>query len=304
MDPGPPIERVGGDVNFLVRFRHNGSKSKKIDFDNDKNRYIRKKVEECRLSVGRRVMKNEKNQAVSTGPENSDYARHTQAALDGDPVAFSARLVEVLDLVGSRKNAAALVGVTYETLGNYVSGAAKPSFRVIARLAGLSGVSLDWLATGEEPKRRHQQPVSAQGLANDFVLIPRYDVAASAGAGAIIESDRLVDFLAFKKDWIRRTLALDPQRLAVISAEGDSMRPTIAEGDVLLVDTNITHVRDSAIYVLQLSGVLLVKRVRIRLDGGVDVISDNPAYPVESVAQRDLDHLEIAGRVVWHGGLV
>ncbi len=82
------------------------------------------------------------------------------------------------------------------------------------------------------------------------------------------------------------------------------MRPTIAEGDVLLVDTNITNVRDSAIYVLQLGGVLLVKRLRIRLDGGVDVISDNPAYPVESVAQRDLDRLEIAGRVVWHGGLV
>ncbi len=193
----------------------------------------------------------------------------------------------------------------------YVSGTTKPSFEVIFRLASLANYSMDWLATGEGPKRRGatlaavaEPQESASGFTNDFVFIPRYDVAASAGGGAIIESDRLVDFLAFKKDWIRRTLALDPQRLAVISAEGDSMRPTISEGDVLLIDTNITHVRDSAIYVLQLGGVLLVKRLRIRLDGGVDVISDNSAYPVESVAQRDLDHLQIAGRVVWHGGLV
>jgi phage repressor protein C with HTH and peptisase S24 domain len=295
----------------LVRFRHNESKSKKFHFDNEKNRPFDGESEFVLFSVGALPMKKMKNPAVSKGPESSDYALHIQASLDGDPAAFSARLVEVLDLVGSRKNAAALVGVTYETLAHYVAGTVKPSFRVIARLAGLSGVSLDWLATGEEPKRRGAirsaaavSQLSTPELTNDFVFIPRYDVAASAGAGAIIESDRLVDFLAFKKDWIRRTLALDPQRLAVISAEGDSMRPTIAEGDVLLVDTKITNVRDSAIYVLQLGGVLLVKRLRIRLDGGVDVISDNPAYPVESVAQRDLDRLAIAGRVVWHGGLV
>ena len=82
------------------------------------------------------------------------------------------------------------------------------------------------------------------------------------------------------------------------------MRPTITEGDVLLIDTSIRRVRDSAIYVLRLDGVLLVKRLRLRVDGSVDVISDNPAYQPELLTASDVDRLSIAGRVVWHGGLV
>jgi phage repressor protein C with HTH and peptisase S24 domain len=205
-------------------------------------------------------------------------------------------------------------GVSDSVVRKWLDGISDPSREYIVAVAQACGVSVGWLAAGEDVIERDR--VSQRGLSDaaqadfltrndqDFVLIPRYDVTASAGAGAIIESDKLLDFLAFRTDWIRRTLALDPKRLAVISAEGDSMRPTIAEGDVLLVDTDIHHVRDSAIYVLQLSGVLLVKRVRIRLDGGVDVISDNAAYPPETVPARDLDRLVIAGRVVWHGGLV
>ncbi len=230
---------------------------------------------------------------------------------DGPPQ-FVERLKTAVQWAGGQSKVGALTDRTPRQIRRYLDGDEAP-LSVVSRIAEAANVTLDWLVSGRLPMHHIEtldrfQSATREPRAiidpDNFVLIPRYDVAASAGAGAIIESDRLVDFLAFKKDWIRRTLALDPQRLAVISAEGDSMRPTIAEGDVLLVDTKITNVRDSAIYVLQLGGVLLVKRLRIRLDGGVDVISDNPAYPVESVAQRDLDRLAIAGRVVWHGGLV
>lgn len=227
---------------------------------------------------------------------------------------LSERLRIVVDQVGTRKKASEIAGVSHDMIPNYVQGKTKVPFEVVVRLAAAAGVSLDWLANGEGPMERQKQSAldNSGGVPTDFltngeagfVLIPRYDVVASAGTGSIVESDRLVDFLAFKVDWVRRILGIDPKRLAVISAEGDSMRPTISEGDVLLVDLEIHTIRDSGIYVLHWDGVLLVKRIRPRMDGRIDIVSDNQAYQIETIESRDLDRLSIAGRVVWHGGLV
>ena len=90
------------------------------------------------------------------------------------------------------------------------------------------------------------------------------------------------------------TLGLDPAKAAMLRARGDSMEPTIADGDQIVVDERDVRVTaNPAVFVLRVDGVLLVKRVS-RAGGGVRVASDNPAYPA-FVA----DGAEIIGRVVW-----
>ena len=44
---------------------------------------------------------------------------------------------------------------------------------------------------------------------------------------------------------------------------------------------------------------LLVKRIRRRLDGMVELISDNPAYPAETLGPDMLQQLRVVGRVVY-----
>src|SRR6266852_3173053 len=134
-----------------------------------------------------------------------------------------------------------------------------------------------------------------------FVSLPRYDVRAASGGGAIVHSEQIVDVLAFRSDWIKHTLRLNPDNLALISAVGDSMTPTIKEGDLLLLDLTAGHVQDNAIYALGVSGSLLVKRIQMLTSGGVRVISDNPAYPPEEIPARKAGELRFVGRVVWHG---
>ena len=50
-----------------------------------------------------------------------------------------------------------------------------------------------------------------------------------------------------------------------------------------------------------LAGSLLVKRIRMRLSGVVDVVSDNERYGTETISGEQLTSLQIVGRVVWQG---
>jgi len=157
---------------------------------------------------------------------------------------------------------------------------------------------LDVVAVAQSLKsERRLAPIAA----NDYVYVPRYDVQASAGNGSLVHDESVVDHLAFKREWITRNLGLDPARLALIDVAGDSMAPTIGDGDLILIDTRPTPVKSEGVYVINLSGALLVKRLRMRLSGVVDVVSDNERYGTETISGEQLAQLAVLGRVVWQG---
>ncbi|OOG79234.1 hypothetical protein B0E41_25510 [Hydrogenophaga sp. A37] len=117
----------------------------------------------------------------------------------------------------------------------------------------------------------------------------------------MITDESVVDHLAFRRTWIAQSLGVDPTHLALIDARGDSMSPTIESGDLLLLDTRNGGAKSEGIYVINLAGALLVKRLRIKLSGSVEVMSDNPKYSSETISGSELDRLLLVGRVVWHG---
>ena len=136
-------------------------------------------------------------------------------------------------------------------------------------------------------------------LPRDMTLVPRIEVGASAGGGSLAEEGAVLPF-AFDRRWLRR-LSAQPDRLAIIQVEGDSMMPTLAHGDDIMVDSGdaAARLRDG-IYVLRRDGVLLVKRLApASAQDQVTIISDNPAYPTE--VGVPVSSLAIVGRVVWAG---
>ena len=78
------------------------------------------------------------------------------------------------------------------------------------------------------------------------------------------------------------------------------MQPGIQDGDLLLVDATEARFRGFGVYVLEIAGERLVKRVQPKLDGGLTLISDNAAYEAEHIAaasgQRDVHGRR---RVLW-----
>ena len=133
-----------------------------------------------------------------------------------------------------------------------------------------------------------------------WIAIPRLALGASAGPGALAEDDAHVGHLGFSEGWLRE-MGLTPNSLTALSVAGDSMDPTLADGDEILVARAEGRLRDG-IHVIRRDGTLMVKRLLFEREGQVSVISDNKAYP--SDANVSLEDVEVLGRVVWKGGRI
>jgi phage repressor protein C with HTH and peptisase S24 domain len=144
----------------------------------------------------------------------------------------------------------------------------------------------------------------ATGL-SQFVLLPRRATAAAAGVPIAPDPDWLdSEYLALRQDWIRSVIGVDPAHVGLEIAAGDSMVPTIQHGDVLLIDTSDQEFAQYGIYVLEIEGERLVKRVQRKLDGSLTLISDNPSYERDFLPTDKAASVRAVGRVVWAGGLI
>jgi len=224
---------------------------------------------------------------------------------------LSDRIKLVRESLGkSQKDMALLIDSSLSAVQGYESGRQFPGGKVLEALARM-GFNVNWLLTGDGEMKGY---VVAYPLAETlktanttsehcegFVQVPRYRVDASAGGGSIIHSEQIVDYLSFKADWVRNSLGVSVQDLALINVKGDSMEPVLSNEDLILVDMRVNGVEDNAIYVLQFNGVLLVKRLQRRFDGSVVIMSDNPRYTPETLAGDTVEALKVIGRVVWAG---
>jgi phage repressor protein C with HTH and peptisase S24 domain len=165
---------------------------------------------------------------------------------------------------------------------------------VLARYFGVAEQMLGGSATSTAaiPARTRGMPA--------VVAVPRLALGASAGVGTLDDDERAAGVMAFDAHWLRH-LGVRPQRVSIIRVDGESMAPTLSDGDDIMVDhdDDATRLRDG-VYVLRLDGVLMVKRIAMGpLRGRFSVVSDNAHYP----DWTDIDPalVDIVGRVVWTG---
>lgn len=135
---------------------------------------------------------------------------------------------------------------------------------------------------------------------DELVRVPRHDVKVSGGAGAVVSSEQIVDWLVFKAAWIRE-MGLQSDRLVLVEAVGDSMLPTVQRGDLLLVDLRVNSASQEAVFVIRRDNTLQVKRLQQMFTGEIYIKSDNPSYTTEIVPNERVADLQILGRVVWSG---
>ncbi|WP_430427672.1 S24 family peptidase [Parasphingorhabdus sp.] len=134
-----------------------------------------------------------------------------------------------------------------------------------------------------------------------MVEVPVLDVNASAGHGALATSEDRTTRFSFDERWLRKLTPAKGASLSVIRVIGDSMEPTLSDGDDVLVDASDhgSRLRDG-IYVVRVDDTLMVKRIALRPDSKfVTITSDNPTYPTWNDVDRSTIH--IAGRVLWFG---
>jgi phage repressor protein C with HTH and peptisase S24 domain len=237
------------------------------------------------------------------------------AAVRGaDREAFVARLQRIVAQWRSADRVARAMGVSPSAFRKWLKGEAEPSRERLVALARTTGVPIAWLASGEGPEPplqlsssgREDARIRAELLDSErYVLppmIPEDALAGSPDNGPVQETRDTAPRMAFEREWVRSYLHVDPDGLVIEMASGDSMHPTIADGDLLLIDLKDRRLREFGIYLLRYEEARLVKRVQRKLDHSLLLISDNPIYEVERIPSDRAKHMEVIGRVVWRGG--
>ena len=140
-----------------------------------------------------------------------------------------------------------------------------------------------------EHSPEHAPPESAAAM---IPFAP--DVRLAAGTGAVVfeESPEVSIAVATEAlaSWAR------PDRLTCVQVAGDSMEPTIHDGDLVAVDAGRTDPLDGQLFAARTDAGLVVKRLR-QSGGRWLLASDNPAHPPRPVADGD----RILGQLAWCG---
>ncbi|MBO9790458.1 MULTISPECIES: S24 family peptidase [Xanthomonas] len=223
---------------------------------------------------------------------------------DKDAPEFGRRLVELLSNHNvPRRGAGAYLQRQYKvsnvTANDWLNGKFRPEIDTARRIAADHGVSFDQLyfGSGNQPD-----------VDEDYADVTGWSQAVGLGAGAEAQEYAETHSLKFKKTSLRRRGLLG-RALAVYYGKGDSMEPTIQDGDAILFDTSDTRPVDGSLYVIQVDGMAnpeyYVKRALV-LEAGVHFQSDNPAgdhqwrkpKPMNSAKEP----ITIIGRVHWVGG--
>ncbi len=245
--------------------------------------------------------------------------RETEASTDAasasrgaDREAFVGRLQRIVSHWRSADRLARAMGVSPSAFRKWLKGEAEPSRERLVALANAAGVGIAWLAKGEGPPPRFQGATDGRGSTAEggfdpdkFLLLPKHVETAAASAGAVTPAPpdaQASAFIAFGHDWVRRSFGIGPEDLMLESAVGESMTPTIQDGDILLIDSTDRRFREFGIYVLEYAGARLVKRVQRKLDGSLLLISDNAVYEPERIPTERAGEAKVLGRVVWSGG--
>ena len=192
------------------------------------------------------------------------------------------------------------VGVNEVTYRAYEAG--QNGFSKLAPKFGRKlGVTAEWLLEGgplpsDPPPAAVPEPPAAPD-AIDMVGIQHIDMAYGLGATFAVDHPE-VDVLQFPKAWIQTITHSPPAMLTWTRGKGDSMEPTIRDGDLVLLDRSQRALTErDAMWAFTLGEEAAIKRLR-RQGDRCQIFSDNASVPVDEQNLRDMN---IVGRVVFVG---
>ncbi|WP_162164357.1 LexA family transcriptional regulator [Roseivivax isoporae] len=199
--------------------------------------------------------------------------------------------------IASAHEAAERLGVKYPTYAGHENGSRSFGRDAAQRYARVFGVAVEWLLFGSGEVKRVENGDPAP---DESALVPVYNVEASAGGGAVVEAEEQAYSLAFPPFYLRKITGGSVNDLAVIGVKGDSMEPTLPDDSIVLVDQSKRNLGYDGLFVLQIDGVLHVKRVgRGTRSGHILIISDNK--DVHPAFERAIDEVHAVGKVLWYG---
>lgn len=235
-------------------------------------------------------------QKTKCNGENSSYAQRMKRTRE---IAAEARGLTKLSQVMFAK----ILGVHPSVISHIEAGTTRIQPEVARIIERETGVRQAWLLTGDGPtgqegfdSRGAQLGPFTSGTA-PFSFVPKVKSVLDKATGQLIAEEAGQELYSFRTDWLQRKGCIPRMRLAGIS--GDSMFPTLVDGDLVLIDMSRNEPLDGKIMAVGIEDILYIKRLRVSPEG-LFLVSDNRA--VYEPWRLSLETANFLGLVVWHCG--
>lgn len=182
------------------------------------------------------------------------------------------RLRELREAAGlTQLDIANRIGTTPVSIGRYEREPGRVDLPMLEALAKVLNVPPTMLiASGTDGEHRHTVALHLRG-GDAYMLFDRNLITTLGGAG----------------------------KLAACEVSDDAMDPTLPIGSSVIVDLSQTRIERDGLYLLQVGGHEVVRRVFRQVNGALRVAGDNPVYRDGMTVQPD--EITVTGRVVWGG---
>jgi phage repressor protein C with HTH and peptisase S24 domain len=212
-------------------------------------------------------------------------------------------LKEQRELLGlSQKEVFEAIEVSKGTYIRWEAGKPIPSDK-LSQLSSI-GFDVNYIVTGTKSYTSEANNIKSELITTpsnpDLIAVPQYDLAASAGGGALVIAEHPIARFELSKRWLEQH-NLHNKKLSVVPVRGDSMEQTLYDGDLTLVSL-VDELADAreGVCVLRFDDEIFVKRIQYDFKSkGYKVTSDNTAYSSFFVEVDDIEsgRFTVLGRV-------
>jgi len=192
------------------------------------------------------------------------------------------------------KDVADILGVTQMNFAT-MKKRNKIPFGELLDFCATKSISINWILYGQSPE-------SLVESTNKFFMVRYFrDINASAGGGADSEYEDSQDIEIPHEFAMMLGGEGELRNIEAINVSGDSMEPTFSYNDIVFINRSKTDLQRGGIFTIRTEAGLFIKRVQKRIDGKIDIISDNQVYSTQTLDPREI---EVIGRVVSRFGNV
>ena len=189
------------------------------------------------------------------------------------------------------KDLVVATGASKGTVTNWINGVNNPTGKRLVQLAQALKTTSSWLLTGNStPEFTQVEPWDSNTpLDDDEIEIPFFkDFSFACGGGSIGEAIANETRKLRMSKATLRNLSIMKENAVAATAIGDSMSPTIKDGDTIHVDLGRKNIKDGKIFAICIGGLFYCKRLYNLPLGGIRIVSDNSTeFPEFHLSEQD-----------------
>lgn len=156
-----------------------------------------------------------------------------------------------------------------------------PRADIACKVAEVLDTTVEYLINGD---------TSEQKINNGY-LVPILNQELSAGNGELLPDNDVIQGLLALPVWLRKQYG---EKIAALYVHGDSMQPTLNDGDMVVCDS-LGWDNSDGVYAIRMNGNGYVKRIQVA-NNKILIISDNTRYKIIE-EPLETENIQIIGKV-------